>query len=383
MELPESDPNRDLVVGSDRRPRWNEPDHRRRGFHDLHLIAKYAESFRAARVMRLERRMDLRIAEREDVRRLTTLPWFSAMVVLRGSHILYERYAADFGPDRPHTIMSISKTVMNLIVGRLVEQGAIDTGKRVADYLPWIGPGYAGATVQQVLDMDVANDYSEDYSDPLSSCFLHEAANGWRLPEAGKSAGTMRSFIAGIGFAAGQSDTRNRSGKAMYRSANTDVLAFIAEAVTGRPMRAFLADIADAAGIEGCLHMSCDRDGFPIVDGGISMTARDLARYGSIFVRHGRGIDGGEIGSAGFIERTLASGVPMTAPRSWLRYSNMTNTEGRWLGHGGYGGQYMLADLTSGVVGIFFSVLENRDAYDADYYVPIIRMLEDIARRAE
>src|SRR5689334_10779106 len=104
MELPESYPNPDLVVGADRRPRWNEPDHRRRGFHDLHLIAKYAESFRAARVMRLERRMDLRIAEREDVRRLTSLPWFSAMVVLRGSHILYERYAADFGPDRPHTI---------------------------------------------------------------------------------------------------------------------------------------------------------------------------------------------------------------------------------------------------------------------------------------
>ncbi|MES0099229.1 hypothetical protein [Mesorhizobium sp. M0019] len=32
-----------------------------------------------------------------------------------------------------------------------------------------------------------------------------------------------------------------------------------------------------------------------------------------------------------------------------------------------------IADLTSGVVGVFFSVLENKDAYDSNYYVPIIK----------
>jgi hypothetical protein len=80
------------------------------------------------------------------------------------------------------------------------------------------------------------------------------------------------------------------------------------------------------------------------------------------------------------IERSLKGGVPMPAPRDWLSYSNQTNTDGRWLGHGGYGGQYMMADLTSGVVGVFFSVLEDKDAYDASYYVPIIKMLSDIGR---
>jgi hypothetical protein len=43
----------------------------------------------------------------------------------------------------------------------------------------------------------------------------------------------------------------------------------------------------------------------------------------------------------------------------------------------------MVADLTSGVVGVFFSVLEDKDAYDASYYPPIIRMLADIARTVE
>ncbi len=39
----------------------------------------------------------------------------------------------------------------------------------------------------------------------------------------------------------------------------------------------------------------------------------------------------------------------------------------------------MLADLSSGVVGVFFSVLENRDAHDPEYSTDFIRMLETIA----
>ncbi|WP_018099518.1 serine hydrolase domain-containing protein [Sinorhizobium meliloti] len=371
-----SETNPDLAVGSDNRPHWNQPDHRRQGFHNLYRLARYGLSFRAGGVMPLRKCMDLRIAEMAAVRQLTSLPWFSAMAVIRGNELLYERYAPDFGPSRPHSIQSISKTMMNLVIGRLLDDGKIDLSRRVDHYLPWIGSGYAAATVQQVMNMDVANDYSEDYSNPYATVFAHEEAMGWRLPAEPAHEHTMRSFLATISSV----NTTNRTGFADYKSANTDVLAMIAEAVSGRPMRSYLADITDAAGIEGCLYTTTDRDGFPTMDGGVCLTARDLARYGSLLVRRGRGIDDQQIGSASFIERSLQAGIPMSPPREHLRYSNQTNTDGRWLGHGGYGGQYMIADLTSGVVGVFFSVLENSAAYDSNYYIPIIRMLEDIGR---
>jgi CubicO group peptidase (beta-lactamase class C family) len=371
-----SEPNPDLLVGADNKARWNQPDHRRHGFHNLYRLARYGTSYRAGRIMSLSKRMDLRIADMDSVRRLTSLPWFSAMAVVRGNDLLYERYAPDFGPDRPHSIQSISKTMLNLILGRLLEDGKVALERKIADYLPWIGSGYAGATIQQVMNMDVANDYTEDYSDSRSTVFAHEEAMALRLPAAAGREHSMRSFLATIT----SNDTTNRTGRADYKSANTDVLAMVVEAASSRPMRAYLADIADAAGIEGCLHMTTDREGFPTADGGVCLTARDLARYGSIFARRGKGIDGRAIGSASLIERSLQGGIPMPAPRDWLRYSNQTNTDGRWLGHGGYGGQYMIADLTSGVVGVFFSVLENKDAYDASYYVPIIKMLSDIGR---
>ena len=55
-------------------------------------------------------------------------------------------------------------------------------------------------------------------------------------------------------------------------------------------------------------------------------------------------------------------------------------TDGVWLGHGGYGGQFMLANLDTGVSISFFSVLQNKDALDLDYSVEVVKMMEKIAK---
>ena len=284
-------PNPDLTVGADHKPRWNSADGRRHGFHNLHRIARYVQSFRAADVLSLHRDTDVALAARPDVAQLTALPFFSAMVVLRGDRVLFERYAPDFGPDQPHSIMSLSKTTMMLIIGRLVAEGRIDLAAPVDRYLPWVGPGYATASVQDVLNMNVDNDYVEDYADPLCTAFLHEAATGLRLPGPGQAEKTSKQFLATVGLAPGRSDTVNATGLCMYRSANTDILAAIAEAVGG-PLSALLADIADAAGLEGSLHVATDRSGFPCLNGGLCLTARDLARYGLLLARGGIGVAG-------------------------------------------------------------------------------------------
>ena len=368
--------NPDLTVVADNKPRWNTPDHRRAGFHNLHRNARYAMSLRSDRVLTLEKRIDGRIGDMAEVRRLTGSRIFSGMVVLRGQHVLHEAYAPDFGPDRPHAIMSITKTHMNFVIGGLVEAGTLDLDRTIADYLPEIGSGYAGATLRQVLNMDVANSYTEDYRDSFASVYLHELPMGWRIAAGDGNDETHEAFLTGIT----SDDVTNRSGAALYKSANTDVLAWVAERASGRPLRLFLAEIVEAAGLEHALHITTDRNGRPWMSGGACLSARDLARYGSLFVRRGAGVNGRRVGSADFIERTRKQpGPPMPAPRGFLHYSNQTNTNGRWLGHGGYGGQYMLADLDSGVVGVFFSVLENRDAHDVDYSSDVIRMLEAIA----
>ncbi|MBT1516869.1 serine hydrolase [Bradyrhizobium sp. SRL28] len=371
-------PNPELTVGEDNLPYWSEPKSHRWGNHNLYRIARYGTSYRAARVMTLRERTDPRIGEMGAVRHLTSLPWFTAMAVIRGSDVLFERYAPDFGPDRPHPLKSTSKSAANLVIGRMVEEGKIDLGRRVADYLPWIGSGYAAATVQQVLNMDVANDYTEEYLDRHSGIYYYGEALGWCLPPEGRPEYTHRTFVPTIT----SNDTTNRTGHHQYKSPNTDVLGMIAEVASGRPLRAYYADLADGAGIEGCLWMSTGRDGFPNVCGGMCLTARDLARYGSIFARRGRGVDGRPVGSASFIDASLRGGIPM-AGRPGLRYSNQLFTDGRFVAHSGSGGQLMLADLTSGVVGAFFSTVEFEDVYKIDqdktsYWQAVVDMLRSI-----
>jgi CubicO group peptidase (beta-lactamase class C family) len=128
--------------------------------------------------------------------------------------------------------MSISKMAMNLMVGRLWEEGRLGLDETVGEILPWIGPGYHGATVQDVLNMNVLNAYDEDYSNPDTTAFLHEAATGGRLPDGPEL--DNKAFLATIGLAAGASDTANPAGVCLYKSANTDVLAAVVEARGGR-----------------------------------------------------------------------------------------------------------------------------------------------------
>lgn len=363
-----------LETVGDNKALWNSPDFRRWGFHNLHNNARYSLTLRADRVLALENRFDRRIGDMDEVRRLTGSNIFSAMVVVRGQHVLHEVYADDFGADCPHSIMSITKTHLNLIIGALQADGIIDLSRSVESYIPDIGSGYAKATLQQVLNMDVANDYTEDYADSFASSYAHEVCMGWRLPGDNEIDELHADFLKKIS----SPDTTNRSGESTYKSANSDVLGMVIEAASGRSLRSFLIDIVEAAGLENALHISTDRDGGPWMSGGGSLTARDLARYGLLFARRGHGVDGRQVGNADFIEATLKQGVPMPKPRHALKYSNQTNTNGRWLGHGGYGGQYMLADLNSGVVGVFYSVLLNRHASDADYSSEIIDMLQSI-----
>ncbi|WP_185928377.1 serine hydrolase [Mesorhizobium sp. M6A.T.Ce.TU.016.01.1.1] len=366
-------PNPDLAIAADNKPRWELPDHRRHGFHNLHRIARYSLSFRAPSVMPLVKQVDWTIGERPDVARFLAMPHFSAFVVVQGNHILYEAYAPDFGPNRTHSIQSITKTTLNLMLGRAVADGLVDLDERVGTYLPEIGTGYAEATVKTTADMNVANDFTEDLSDPDTMWWDMEGAIGWRLPPEGEKEGTIRSFLCGI-----TSDNLvNRTGEALYKSTNSEIIGWVIERASGRALRDWLIEIVEAAGLEGCFHITCDREGVPLVDGGACLSARDLARYGLLFARKGEGVDGRRVGDAAFIEDTRRN--PGPSLQKSRRYSRQTMTDGTWLGHGGWGGQYMLANPDTGTVVVYFSVIENKSASDGNFSDQLVEMMANLA----
>ena len=102
---------------------------------------------------------------------------------------------------------------------------------QIQKYLPEIGTGYAAASVQDVLDMNVITDYSEDYSNPNTTALLQNDAMGWRLPTPNQPEASNREFLQGIQSAG----TSNNTGLVNYKSANTDILGWIVERVTEKP----------------------------------------------------------------------------------------------------------------------------------------------------
>lgn len=313
-----------------------------------------------------------------ELRDLLNQPAFSAICCIEDNRILMEAAADDFATTAPHSIQSVSKLHIHLIVGQLLEQGLIALDAKVSDYLPDIGTGYAEASIQSLLDMAVSNDFSEDYSDPNSDCYTEEIALGWRLPTPDVAETTLVDFTNSItGFA-----PTERHAQAEYKSANTDVLTRIAATVSPKPLAKLVEEIADAVGYEGVFHISLSPEGYPAFSGGGCLSVRDLARLGLLFARGGCDLFGKPFANAAFTANSLSRPAPkLTPPKDWLRYSNHLMTDGRFVGHAGYGGQFLMVDTKSGTSCAFLSVLENEAGYDDGYMGLVAQAMRQLCDR--
>ena len=135
---------------------------RREGYRNLHKINRYGLLLRSDLVLRLYKKFNSEIEDIPSVKSMINNKYFCSLLVGKNQNILYEKYAKDFSENQPQTIMSITKMFINLFIGKLVEQKSIDLNKKISDYLPNIGSGYASATIQNVLDMNIQNSYSEE-----------------------------------------------------------------------------------------------------------------------------------------------------------------------------------------------------------------------------
>ena len=368
--------NPDLTVGKNNKQRWNQADHRRHGFHNAHRLFRRALMVRSRDVLVLASHPNISIQNHPKLKKLMHNPAFSAVCVVRDDKVLMEAAAADFSISQPHSIQSISKLHIHLIIGQLISQGVLSLDSKIKDYLPDIGTGYAEASLQSLLDMTVTNDFSEDYSDPHSDCYTEEIALGWRLPSNNMvKESTLVDFTNSI---TGYFDQENVT-VALYKSANTDVLTRILAKHSPKSLAKHIEEIADAIGYEGAFHISLSPDGYPAFSGGGCLSVRDLARFGLMFAREGLDIHGAEFANSVFMSKSLSRNAPsLSQPKEWLRYSNHLMTDGRFVGHAGYGGQFLLVDTVTKTSCSFFSVLENEDGYDDTYMGEVATTLRDI-----
>ncbi|MBK0419496.1 serine hydrolase [Leucobacter sp. CSA1] len=286
-----------------------------------------------------------------------------AILVQRGDEVLAEWYAPGFGPEQPHLLMSVSKSLLAIAFGALIDDGIVDPAHEMRRYAPDLaGSAFGGATVQQALDMLVSVEYSEDYDDPESEVQAHDRAANFRGARAERRAGDPQNVYEFLARLA----QRGEHGRVFqYCSAVTDALAWVAENATGQRYAEVLSDRLWSQ--LGCAHdarIGVDRGGFAFANGGVECTARDLARVGRLMLDGGE-IEGRRVVSEAWVAQTMAGGDPAHTEGSPKRevFPNFTYRNQWWsLGDArgsvhavGIHGQYLWLDPASGTIIVKFS----------------------------
>lgn len=202
-----------------------------------------------------------------------------ALVVLRDGKLVFEHYDHDATEHAPHVVMSVTKSIVGLLAGILNQRGDLDTEALVSEYVPEIAAtAYAGATIRQLLDMRTGVRLDERQS----ATYL--GAANWDPTPAGEAAVNLHEFLSSLDV-----PHAAHGGPFAYTSANTDLLGWVIERVTGSTFADALSELLwKPMGAADDAYITLDREGSARTTGGLCATARDLVRLGQLMVDGGR-----------------------------------------------------------------------------------------------
>ena len=205
-----------------------------------------------------------------------------AFLVMHDGQVVAERYYDGMTAGTRHLLMSVSKSILGCVAGVLADRGLLDPGAPVTAYVPEAArSGYAGATIRDLLDMRTGVAFRETYTAPDAEVRVMERSMGWRPMQPADPQGAYP-YLLTLGSAG------PHGGDFSYRSADSDMLGWACERASGiRIADLVSARVWQPIGAEADADITCDPLGSAIPDGGISATARDLARFGQMLVDDG------------------------------------------------------------------------------------------------
>ena len=208
-----------------------------------------------------------------------------AIVILQRGRVVFDYYAAPMSRETPHILMSVSKSMLGLLVGVLVERGMLRLESLVTDIIPEVAEtAYAGATLRNLLDMRVGIRFDENYLAASGAIIEYRKAQGWDPYGAGERPSDLRSYYRTLKERDG-----GHGGAFHYVSPNTDLLGWVIERQTGKRFCDLASELLwRPLGAFRSAYITVDRFGAPRCAGGFCATTEDLARVGQLLIQSGR-----------------------------------------------------------------------------------------------
>ncbi|MEJ2136074.1 MAG: serine hydrolase [Desulfofustis sp.] len=191
-------------------------------------------------------------------------------LILKDNVIFAEFYDNGFSQKQTQLLQSSSKTYAGIVASKLIDSGKLDPNKTVESYVPdFKGSKIGKAKVQYVLDMQSGLLPATDYHVPGGEAFMFEIEQGLKP---GDPTGHRNAII--------NTKTQNAPGEIYnYNDKNTDLLAILAEEITGQHFNKLLSDIFDDFGATSNGSIALTVDGTASPSYGISCTLRDYALF--------------------------------------------------------------------------------------------------------
>ncbi|MDE3064983.1 MAG: serine hydrolase [Acidobacteriota bacterium] len=217
-------------------------------------------------------------------------------LVLHRGRIVAEEYLNEMTESTPHLLQSVSKSVTAAVAGCLVGRGDLDVAAPLEAVVPELAStSFAGATVQQLLDMRTGTRFNEDYDDPAADVRVMDQVYGWRPRTDPDLAPDALSYFTTL------ANDEAHGGEFRYRSILTDVMAWVIERAGGARFHEVVSrELWGPMGAEFDAEVTVDARGNAMADGGMCVTLRDLGRFGLLYLNGGR------------------RGARQVVPRSWV-----------------------------------------------------------------
>ena len=229
-----------------------------------------------------------------------------AIVVLHKDKLIHESYSNGMTSRDPHILMSVSKSMLGLVAGTLIERGELAESDLITKHLPEIeNTAYAGATVRDLLDMRAGILFDEDYLATEGPIVDYRFAANWNPVPKDRVAADLRSFMSLLTETDGP-----HGGRFHYVSPNTDLLAWVFERASGMRYAELVSErLWKPLGAEAPGYITVDRIGGARAAGGKCLLARDLARVGMMMANGGQR-DGKQVVPACWLEDIVQNGDP-------------------------------------------------------------------------
>lgn len=197
-----------------------------------------------------------------------------AFLIIKNDSIWHESYYDNYTKDSKSNSFSMAKSIVSASLGKAIMEGKIKSlDQKVSDFIPGFKEGItASMTVGDLSSMASGLDWDEAYYDPFS------------ITTRAYFDDNLRALVLGL-------KGIERPGKSFkYLSGNTQLLAMCIEKAVGKSLANYVSEsFWKPMGAESEAFWQTDREnGIVKAYCCIASNARDFARFGKLYLQHGK-----------------------------------------------------------------------------------------------